>query len=857
MSTTEFRIAVIGPSQSGKTCLAVGLSATRTPGFSVVPRDADATAYLTDRKIEISGGKWPPANSKGANRSIRLDFVKSGCEPILVDFPEYGGEILRDEAAFKEFANEYLRDLGGVVLLLNPGSDAFQSGNGSLLEDTMAQYTRAVSAIADKNRNKRNLPIMAIVVTAADRIAPGGDLHDKCAVFDECKQEVEDLVHAHSFSHKWFHVTITGRLKNQNSPELAKGRRNSASKPFLWLLWKLKWGPILFAMLRRIGCVAAVVAVLAALVGGYFLYRAKQADAGIREVGKKLQHQLSGSDDVPNDGDLKKLVGLLKELDGNPRKLARETICEYEPRIWADLKRRIDSKIDEIKIDAAEHITNVTEEAILKVDNLFKMFDPHPQFEPPKSNYDRRLNEWDDNKREIRVGRENWILTENVRKPLDGLVGRHGENILTMLFGLYGELDKVNPPLDYSDLIAKKDDLAKRLDKRVSEEFRALNKYDGMKPDKAKERAAFLQEHLASWRPETEDGSTAKVKLQDEISNESQRFVTEEEARLRKICTDWVDIYLKSERRRSGKNRFWEDYKAFAGQNRDNPFLESVVKKAVYEQTERWFEGDVKFFYGVLYRDPLWSDAKNFPAARASLEERFDEMAKLCEDVASDKNPCLSSWAWHFAKHCMEQGHVREGFFRAFPQTLVIERIEGTISYYDEKKKKVRYPTNYRRTAFAARVEVVQWNKNGNELSRVPTPLLPFDDKVRNAKNTSDNSCDKKHPSMVLLGTSVSIPIHPFEEIQLVSAVTDWIAWGGVTMEPTTHLDRRYIGKFDQNDKLDGLKNLDLSFKLGHTDGVEKPKFTLSITARVDGDGIGDYLAKAKNAAAKAVTSGK
>ncbi len=205
----------------------------------------------------------------------------------------------------------------------------------------------------------------------------------------------------------------------------------------------------------------------------------------------------------------------------------------------------------------------------------------------------------------------------------------------------------------------------------------------------------------------------------------------------------------------------------------------------------------------------------------------------------------------------MEQGHVRDGFFKAFPQTLVVKQIEGEISYYDLKKKKKRYPTNYRRTAFGARVEVVQRHTNGDVLSNTISTLLPFEKNGRDAKNATGNSCDKKNESKTFLDKTVHIVIHPFEETRLVFAVTDWIAWAGVDDRATSNSDKRFIGKFDESDTLDGLKDLDLSFNLHHSDGIDKPKLTLSIVAHIEGDGIGDYFEKAKKAAAAALGDGK
>ena len=139
MSTDKgLKIAVIGPTQSGKTCLAVGLFSTNTSGFTIQSVDEDGRAYLSDLKIALRPqkdeqgnmrpGVWPEASNLGTDKELRFDFLKKGKDPIRVELPEYSGEMLRSEK-FVKWANAHLRGLSGVVLLINPGAEAFQSGD--------------------------------------------------------------------------------------------------------------------------------------------------------------------------------------------------------------------------------------------------------------------------------------------------------------------------------------------------------------------------------------------------------------------------------------------------------------------------------------------------------------------------------------------------------------------------------------------------------------------------------------------------------------------------------------------------------------------------------------------------------
>ena len=177
---------------------------------------------------------------------------------------------------------------------------------------------------------------------------------------------------------------------------------------------------------------------------------------------------------------------------------------------------------------------------------------------------------------------------------------------------------------------------------------------------------------------------------------------------------------------------------------------------------------------------------------------------------------------------------------------LVVERIGGEISYYDQKKKKDRYPTNYRRTSFAARVEVIQRNPDGTPASSTQTVLLPFEKNGKDAKDKSENACDNNIRTKIFLNQPVRVPIHFFEEVRLVVAVTDWNRW--LAAGPKTNRKPIHIGKFDANDTLDSLDRIDLSFNLHRSDGIDTPALFLSIRARIDGFGIGDYRKQAEQA---------
>jgi hypothetical protein len=127
MSKEDTKIAVIGPTQSGKTCLAVGLFKTSTRGFTIETPDAKCCDYLNERAREFAKSKWPDPTNLGTEETIRFDFCKKGKEPIRVAFLDFAGEKLgvrkqraRQENSdaenldpaeqFKSFANENFKN---------------------------------------------------------------------------------------------------------------------------------------------------------------------------------------------------------------------------------------------------------------------------------------------------------------------------------------------------------------------------------------------------------------------------------------------------------------------------------------------------------------------------------------------------------------------------------------------------------------------------------------------------------------------------------------------------------------------------------------------------------------------------
>lgn len=879
------KIAVIGPSQSGKTCLAVGLFSTSTPGFTIEAVDRDGRIYLDGLKAGLAQDKdkkgvWPAANIKGSRQEIRLDFQKPGKDPIRVAFPEYAGELLNTEEEFKDFANAHFRDLSGVVLLVNPGAKAFQSGQRELA-DAIAQYKRVIDFLKNPN-NGSNEAFVALTVTAADRLV--GDLQGKLEAFSQCVEEISNTLNTSGFKGKWkrFDVTITGHLEDQDNPRLARGKDNSASLPFLWILGKLKWIPIWRVILRKARLALILIAVLGAIAGISLAVEGYYGDKEIRIRVRELEKLLENNDAsvcptgegleavrqafvaldkpieyrvklvcagivVPDKNALSDAKRLMLPLYGNSRKLAQSKASELEPRVWELYRRRIESEIFDIKADAAQY---ATVDSIQKIDKLFADF--VPQFSPSKEAHAALLESWDKEKMGLHEQYAIKTMIDTIGKSLDALAGRHEKEVPAMLFALYGELNKNQVLEDAKELVAKKAELTSRLDTRTAEEFRYLVEETfkaGLPDEQAKTVAKALSEMMSAWVPATDAGRGDKDTLQGEIEARMSEAMGKWKAEQRKVCEDWVTAEVRKDRPLAGKNGLWDAYRQFARRNADNPFFTSIVQRAVYSLAEKSFSKDAAWFCAEGGgTSKLWADKANFAANWKTVNDRFAALRQLCREVADDKTPLRSSWAWHFAQRCINDGKI-ENQGKAFPRRIVIDWISASANYHG------KLPTNYKCTSFGARIDVERFNGNGTRAEAESKEILPFEKDSKTAKDDGGNSVKaSKHKSKgktdgLLLQKRMFVDVHAFEKVELVLVATDH---NNGTWPLSSHLNRTVLAWGDKKIQ-NGAKGrlFDLSFHLKRWTGASHPELLMEIRGYVEDDNsIDALLEKAKQDAA-------
>ena len=675
MSTDmNHKIAVIGPTQSGKTCLAVGLSSTNTSGFTIKSVEEDGRAYLSDLKIalrpqkdeqgNIRPGVWPEASNLGTDKELRFDFLKTGKDPIRVELPEYSGEMLRPEK-FVKWANAHLRGLSGVVLLINPGAEAFQSGDQSILEDYMAQYDNVITYLRDP-ANHSNEALVALTVTAADRIA--GDLKGKLDSFNERITELSNTLGASGFKWERFNVTITGHLKDQKNPTLAKGRQNSASRPFLWLLDKLHWLPIRQKIFRKVRNCALAIAGLAVLCGIGFGVHAWNVSENIDNAKARLEAAIR---DCKNRDDLKNIKDMLVALQSKSGLFAgkaKSLAINLEPMAWNVFEAQINKEMNTIRGDPE---TYGSTKDCNRVDLIFACWTP--QNAECQKKCSALEAQWKENKP---VWQERYAIAqmnESIGKKLINLAAKHGEDVVKSLYGLYEEMKNLNPCSDKTK--NSKEDLFKSLDERVATEFREhlmpeYNDKDNMTKEMIEEHARQLRKLLSDWNPHGDSYRKTKedieIQLNSVATTKTQSWVSQK----RGECQDWIRREIDSRPDRKGHELIREYMREKRNHRDHEEIFNETIRRAVYLHCEKCFSEDIAFL------------KKNYDN-RFECENRFNTYFKdLCKAIVDDaRDPDEVSWAIRFAKGCVDIGKVRDGFENAFKEEFEITSINGSIDY--------------------------------------------------------------------------------------------------------------------------------------------------------------------------------
>lgn len=323
------KIVVIGPTQSGKTCLAVGLSTfsyARTlfrPAFQASADNEISRQHLLRLRKLLESGKWPP----GTTRTDKLQFAFQWKKRRRIEFTfgDYKGENSTSPDFLKKLGELGSED--GVVLLVNPGfkfhyveesdgtlrfpNDAEASNPEALdslpvssafagsplartwLVDEEGIYEQIVESLKTMNgETKTSKPVVAVAVTASDRLRRKGDLRSIRPQFEEFLARITNKLETAGFRWKRFDVSVTGSLAKQNEPKLGRGLANTSPRPFLWIV-RRRIGP----MVKKIAIPASSIVALFALVFGAYEY-SKSIDDD-KSIGKWHSSCLSALEEEP------------------------------------------------------------------------------------------------------------------------------------------------------------------------------------------------------------------------------------------------------------------------------------------------------------------------------------------------------------------------------------------------------------------------------------------------------------------------------------------------------------------------------------------------------------------------------
>lgn len=939
------QIAVIGPTQSGKTCLAVGLFSTSTTRFTITTPNKDDQNYLVDRRRSIVSGIWPDANNKNPI-PLRFDFHRKGKEDITVVFSDYAGELHANTVEFKEFANRNFRNLSGVILLINPGADAFQSGDSKLLENIKAQYAGILDFIHDPHNGSADA-FIALTVTASDRIhGPNADLKGREAAFKDCLEGIENSLSSMGFRWKKFFVSMSGPTaagNKYNQKSVPKRFPNTSSKPFLWILDKLSPPLIPPGCLCRSAWFLGALIVIA-IVG--CMMRASKDLEYIQTSENNARKELDDPGSTANAykkafDNASRHIKELKDYKGTFHKeKARKIYKDLKPDVWEIFNKGITRSIEDLSEDARQNPTEC-DGRIEKIDayisSFLEVYECKDECNVCSNEYVKLKEVWKKKKTPIK---EN-ILIGGIKTPLIDNVGKHGDSVLRDLIKLNLKLDKIKSTEgDSSGYVQRWKRTALKLDERVYEEFSdyEIPDFDKMASTNATENGVrSLSEKLKDWNPATTNGAAYKGELLAVVSNSIPKWRTSyEENRIRTLaaeavkscdmakmarlfpsevntnmyltasfiesvwtnivevpfekarrmfinevigkvekrsgrpeltkadeekimgevnrvgspldnkllheikqvvkkkalewdeskrgeCEEWVRANVKSDRKRTGRNPngLWDEYKSYWRKYRaDNPFVESIVRCAVYKQIEEWFDSDI---------EEMEKKSKNLPDAKKNIENVFHEFRTLCRRVSEDREPLKTSWAWHFACECVNSNKL-ESISSCFPQKLSVTSVKGKIDYND-------FRIGYKGTDLCVTVS---------------SESIEGETKKYNLSNETFVKDDNKKEKECRIITPLSLPFHPFDIVKIELSAEDRV--------PTRHLKCPVDSKIWSGFMLGKEKSVSL-IEIGGKFDLKKqsmwplttkdttPDAYIYLEVTIEGDSIDDCKTKAKKCA--------
>ena len=541
----ENLIAIVGPSQSGKTTLAAGLAKTSGEGFTVGFADNATRDYLQPRIAGIVSGHWPEATS-GENRDIRLNLNTSKGRCAQISFKEYMGEKIQDATYLEQVVGKPK----GALILLSPGMDVLRDPIGR--EELIGNLKGIVDHL-----KKNKCVAIAFVVTACDRLKT--DLRDFSESFEICVSEITNYLNTSGIVWTRFNVTITGELQEQRRPSIAAGSGNTSREPFLWIVDRVAGKKRLTAAKSalRIVCWIGAVALLGLGIVLGVQYHSDLKKLEEREIAvTAIENRIDNAISKRTESDLKKAtddlalwissnVFLTCHFDSLSKRFESD-IAKWS-RLYDENRARYFSlsmdKRDEQRTDRG------SEDDCRLFDKMLAEFKPMTDVKLKE----RLVKRWDGLRPKIRESYDLHI-GEGFDAELIKLKGcEKNQGLLDALLDFRNKVNKWRSDFESSRSLKERIvDEANQLERDIYVEFdtregnviEAL--MDTIASDAAEKASAEaledLRKQIAEWTPRTDVGSDRKKGLEDNFWAESPKWRV---AYSDRICTEASEAVVR------------------------------------------------------------------------------------------------------------------------------------------------------------------------------------------------------------------------------------------------------------------------------------------------------------------------
>lgn len=271
-----YEFAMIGHPGAGKTTLAAGLYASVGEDFVTIPSEGIGD-YVHTACAGLRGHEWPLA-TQGVPTELCFTVLHAQ-RKYQIRFDDFPGEKISEDSFIRTVVKKADGNYpDGVLLLVNCA--ATQMDDPQKTEEMQADFRSFVAEMGE-----HHVPI-ALVVTAWDRMAT--DRKDRQEEFERFLAPLAAILEQYKCSWKRFNVSVTGKLEDQQRPDLAPC---DVEKPFLWLLHQQP------EMIRRqraklLLLILAVLLAAAGIVGCCIWYEYHRGRTGGRGPGRDVTDEI-------------------------------------------------------------------------------------------------------------------------------------------------------------------------------------------------------------------------------------------------------------------------------------------------------------------------------------------------------------------------------------------------------------------------------------------------------------------------------------------------------------------------------------------------------------------------------------